>query len=168
MAKKRFEVVDTRTVVDEAGQRYDVMDAVAALKWTRMWCPSMPHEYAILSEATAAPWFAIEAMVRLSPAGFRAYFRGYQRPNRYWDAPDGRRYWRGRYEIDRWWPDDEPLRRVDEGGTRITDWDGAPWAPNGSKLYVPGPTKGWWPSREAIANGYEPCRACQRGRPQGI
>lgn len=23
-----------------------------------------------------------------------AYFRAYQRPNRYWDVPDGLRYWR--------------------------------------------------------------------------
>ena len=28
---------------------------------------------------------------------FGAYFRGYQSANRYWDAPDGRRYWRGRF-----------------------------------------------------------------------
>ena len=40
-------------------------------------------------------------------------FLGYQSPNRYWEAPDGRRYWLTFYMINRCWPDSvEPLRRV--------------------------------------------------------
>ena len=56
-------------------------------------------------------------------ATYRAYFRGYQSPMRYWEAPDGRRYWL-KFMINRCWPDSvERLRRVDEGATAITDWE---------------------------------------------
>ena len=71
-----------------------------------------------------------------NPDSFRAYFRGYQSANRYWDAPDGLRYWRGsKFEIDRGQPDGAGLRRVDAGAKRAKDWDGPPYAPDGIGLY---------------------------------
>jgi hypothetical protein len=133
MASKQFELVDGRTVRDEDGIEYDVLDAINALPWKRQLCPVMGHEYAILSRSPTDAWFALEAMVRLNPDSYRAFFRGYPRPNRYWDAPDGLRYWRGRFELDRCNPDSvEPPRRVDDGAKASKDWDGPPWAPNGS------------------------------------
>jgi len=95
---------------------------------------------------------------------YRAYFRGYQTLNRYWDAPDGLRYWRTR-ELDRCRPDSvEPLRLVAEGAKAIRDWDGPPWAPNGIGLYEGRPGKaGWWLTKAAVDGGFEPCKACSRG-----
>lgn len=94
---------------------------------------------------------------------YRAFFRGYQSANRYWEAPDGQRYWRSRFEIDRWHASDlEGLRRRDEGAHAIKDWDGPRWAPNGSGYYVEGKPGTWWPSAKFFAEGYEACRACQK------
>ena len=50
---------------------------------------------AILSRSPEGAWYVVEAMIRLSPNRYRAFFRGYQSANRYWEAPDGMRYWRG-------------------------------------------------------------------------
>lgn len=100
----------------------------------------MPHEYAILSKSPDPAWYVVEAMIRLSPKAFRAFFRGYQSANRYWTAPDGRRYWRSRFEIDRWDASDNTgLRRRDDGAHAIKNWDGPPWAPKDGSYYVPGP-----------------------------
>jgi hypothetical protein len=93
---------------------------------------------------------------------FRAYFRGYQSANRYWDAPDGLRYWRGRYEIDRGQPDGSGLRLVDEGAKPIKDWDGPPYAPNGIGLYYLDDKGRWWPTEAALASGYMPCSSCEQ------
>ncbi len=63
----------------------------------------------------------------VEPDSFLAYFRGYQRPNRYWEAPDGLRYWRTRFELNRCTLDSvEPPRRVDQGAKPIRDWVGPP------------------------------------------
>ena len=120
---RQFEYVDERTLRGANCTDYDVLDAVQQLPWVRQLCPFMPHEYAILRNSPEQAWFVVEAMIRLSPKSYRAFFRGYQSANRYWEAPDGRRYWRGRFEIDRWDASDtEGLRRRDEGAHAIKDW----------------------------------------------
>jgi hypothetical protein len=96
-----------------------------------------------------------------NPDSFRAYFRGYQSANRYWDAPDGLRYWRGGFEIDRGEPDDAGLRRVDAGGKPVKDWAGPPFAPDGIGLYERDERGRWWPTPAALDAGYLPCRSCE-------
>ena len=63
-------------------------------------------------------------------SGHLAYFRGYQRPNRYWDF-DGRRYWRTSsggpggvtHMLNRClFSDAEPPRRVDQGAQPWHAW----------------------------------------------
>lgn len=158
-----FQIVDSRTVRGEDGREYDVLDAIAALPWVRQLCPVMPHEYAVVFKSPGWAWNVLNAMVKSSnPETYRAYFRGYSKPNRYWEAPDGLRYWRTR-ELNRCEPDSvEPLRRVDAGAKPILDWDGPPWAPNGNGKYQQDARGSWWPTASALADGYQPCRACQR------
>jgi hypothetical protein len=84
-----------------------------------------------------------------NPESFRAYFRGYQTANRYWVAPDGLRYWRSRFEIDRGRPDDPGLRRVDEGARGIFGWEGPPYAPHEAGLYEQDSQGRWWPTQAA-------------------
>jgi hypothetical protein len=157
-----FEYVDEWTLRDNHGGRHDVRSAIDQLPWTRQWCPFMPHEYAILGKSPESAWYLLDAMIRLSPRSYGAFFRGYERANRYWEAPDGRRYWRSRFEIDRWdAADSDGLRRRDDGAHAIKDWDGPRWAPNGAGYYLPQPgTSRWWPSPKFFAEGYQPCRAC--------
>jgi hypothetical protein len=70
------------------------------------------------------------------------------------------------HELNRCQPDSvEPLRRVDAGAKSILDWDGPPWAPNRYGKYQQDARGGWWPTESALADGYQPCKACQR--PQG-
>jgi hypothetical protein len=160
---RRFEYVDERTLRGADSGLHDVLDAVAELPWVRQWCPFMPHEYAILGKSPEQSWYVVEAMIRLSPSAYRAFFRGYQSANRYWEAPDGRRYWRSRFEIDRWDAADRSgLRRRDEGARAVKDWDGPPWAPNGSGLYERDAGGGWWPTKAALDAGYLPCASCQK------
>jgi hypothetical protein len=160
---RQFEYLDERTLRGAGGMDYDVLDAVRQLPWVRQFCPFMPHEYAILRKSPEQAWFVVEAMIRLSPKSYRAFFRGYQSANRYWEAPDGRRYWRGRFEIDRWDASDTAgLRRRDQDAHAIKDWDGPPWAPDGAGYYVQSSNGKWWPSAKFLAEGYEPCRACQK------
>jgi hypothetical protein len=163
MTPHAFTYVDERTLTDGAGKLHDVVSAIDELHWTRQWCPFMPHEYAILSKSPEDAWYLVEAMIRLSPKSYRAFFRGYERANRYWEAPDGRRYWRSRYEIDRWdASNNEGLRRVDEGAHQIKDSDGPRWAPNGEGYYVPQPgTKRWWPSPKFFSEGKVACLGCR-------
>ena len=96
------------------------------------------------------------------PDSFRAFFRNYQTANRYWDAPDGRRYWRGRFEIDRGQPDDVGQRRVGEGGQAAKAWDGPQLAPDGIGLYEQGRKGRWWPTEAALASGFQPCAWCEQ------
>jgi hypothetical protein len=159
-----LEVVDPYTVRDEQSHEYDVFRAINALRWVSQLCPLMPHEYARRSEADPHAYAVLNTMVsKKNPETYSAYFRGYQKPGLYWEAPDGLRYWSSGHEIDRCVPATvEPLRRVDVGAAAIEDWDGAPWAPNGSGLYSRRGTK-WWPTPEALANGLRPCRSCCPG-----
>jgi hypothetical protein len=160
--------VDERTLEID-GQPIDVMGAAETLPWVKQLCPFMPHEYAVISNSPRDAFTAIEAMVRLSPAGYQAYFRGYSRPMRYWDAPDGNRYWMtgwgGGRMVNRTADDQDPPRRVDEGARPAVHSDGPPWTPPGQRVYALAPDGKWWPTREAIEGGFQPCRACQRGNP---
>jgi hypothetical protein len=165
----RFEVINSRTVRDVDGREHDVLEAIAGLPWIRQLCPQMPHEYVVQRKSDPHRYAVLEAMVRPgNPESYRAYFRGYQSAMRYWEAPDGLRYWSTRFMLNRCEPDSvEPLRRVDEGARASKDWDGPPWAPNGSGIYQRDAKGRWWPTLTALANGYQPCRACQR-RPAGL
>ena len=159
----QFEYVDERTLRGDDGNSYDVRDAIGQLPWVRQWCPFMPHEYAIRSKSPEQAWYVVEAMVRLSPKAYRAFFRGYQSTNRYWPAPDGQRYWRSRFELDRWYAaDTDGLRLKDEGAHGIKDWDGPGWAPNGGGYYKRSPRM-WRPSAKFFDEGYAPCKGCQQG-----
>ena len=112
-------------------------------------------------------WNALEAMVRWNPS-YRAYFRGYRRPNRCWDAPHGLRYWRAGTVLNRCDTGSvELLRHVEDGAKRIRDWDRPPWALNGIGIYFQAPNGKWWPTQEALRSGFRPCRACSR-RPRGL
>ena len=163
-----FEYIDERTLRGDDGIAYDVLDAIEQLPWVRQLCPFMPHEYAIRSSSPEQAWYVVEAMTRLSPNTYRAFFRGYPSTNLYWPAPDGRRYWRSRFEIDRWdAADTTDLRLKDEGAHAIKDWDGPRWAPNGGGYYVEASPGRWWPSRKFFDEGYEPCKWCQR-RPKNL
>ena len=166
MAKHEFEYVNERTLRAADGTDRDVLEAIDQLPWVRQWCPFMPHQYAILSMSSERAWYIVEAMIRLSPRTYRAFFRGYDRTNRYWEAPDGNRYWRSRFEIDRWDAADETgLRRRDEGAHAIKDWDSAPWAPSGEGYYIQTPNRKWWPTGKFFDEGYEACRGCRKPPP---
>lgn len=81
-----FTYIGEGTVRDADGAFHDVMEAMEQLPWTRQWCPFMPHEYAILGKSPDDSWFILDAMIRVSPKSYRAFFRGYERSNRYWEA----------------------------------------------------------------------------------
>jgi hypothetical protein len=160
----KFIVVDSHTVRGNDGREYDVATAIEALPWVPQLCPQMPHEYAHLSKSPVRNYGVLAAMVGSgNPASYRAYFRGYERPGRYWDAPDGRRYWSTGYMLNRCWPDSvEPLRRVDDGAKPITHWDGPPWAPPEAWDLYQAEGQSWWPTAAALKSGYQPCKACRR------
>lgn len=156
-----FLPVDGRRLRADDGAVVDVLDAVAALPWVDQLCPLMPHQYAVLRRSPEWAWFALDAMVRSSPESYLAYFRGYQSPNRYWEGPDGLRYWRTRFELNRCTLDSvEPPRRVDDGAKPIREWVGPPHAPNRAGLYARDAEGKWWPRFEGT--DMKPCRGCQR------
>jgi hypothetical protein len=162
----RYEIVDAQTVRDDFGHDHDVLQAIELLPWVRQLCPLMPHEYAHQAKADSLAYGVVEHMLKAAnPGTYRAYFRGYATPNRYWNAPDGQRYWLTKMMINRFWPDSvEPLRLVSEGAGPIPDWDGPPWAPNGIGIYEQDAHGKWWPTEAALAAGFQPCRACQNTR----
>ena len=89
----RFDLVDEHTLVSADGTQHDVFEAIAVLPWVKQLCPLMPHEYAHQSKADLLAYGVVEHMLKAAnPDTYRAYFRGYPTPNRYWDAPDGQRY----------------------------------------------------------------------------
>lgn len=161
-----LEIIDSRTVRDQEGQYHDVLESIMSLTWVPQLCTLMPHDYAHKLKSDPHAYAVVERMLKASnPDSYRAYFRGYQSPNRYWDAPDGRRYWLTMMMINRCLPDSvEPLRRVDQGARAIPNWDGPPWAPIGKGLLYERHEgrKGWWPTEQALADGYQPCKSCQR------
>ena len=159
-----FEIIDSRTVRDEDGKDHDVLHAMDTLPWVQQTCPQMRHEYAHRDKSDELAYAVVERMLRASnPESYRAYFRGHQKPTNYWEAPDGRRYWLTNRMINRCWPGSvEPLRRVLEGAKPIADWDGPRWIPSGDGRYERGRGKTWWPTKAALAAGYEPCVSCDR------
>lgn len=145
--------------------------AIEALTWTDMTCPLMPHQYVRRPKASDpeayTAYTALEQMVKASdnPKTFLAFFRGYERAQRYWHAPDGRLYWTNWRELDRCWPVTlEALRRVDGEAKAARKWDGPWWAPSGVGLYTKWGKRGerdlWWPTQAALDNGYQPCAGC--------
>lgn len=85
-----FEIVDSCTVRDADGRDHDVLESIDALPWVSQLCSQMPHEYAHKFKSNPHAYAVVERMLKASnPESCRAYFRGYQSPNRYWEAPDG-------------------------------------------------------------------------------
>jgi hypothetical protein len=163
---------DRESVLLPDGSRLAMREAIGRLEWQPMLCPTMPHEYTVSTwRSLDRPAFdAILEMIDHSPDTVLAYWRGYQRPTRYWHGPNGFRYWTtpgyeaGSIVLNRT-DDVDDTRPVDRGGEPIEDWIGCPWEPQG-----PGPRTyervkgldGWWPTAGAIRQGYQPCRACRR------
>ncbi len=88
-----YVIVDARTVRVPDGREHDVVDAINALPWRAQLCPLMRHEYSIWGQGPEWAWNVLSSMLLgRNRDSFRAYFRGYQSANRYWDAPDGLRY----------------------------------------------------------------------------
>lgn len=161
-----YQVIGPRTVRDDEGREHDFLDAVSKLHWVDQRCPSMPHQYVHKFNSPHGPadpvaYAVVEKMLGAkNPDTYTAYFRGGGSPNRYWEAPDGQRYWMTFFMINRCWPHSvEPPRRVDQGAKPIA-WEGCPLAPYGSPLYERY-KKGWLPTEDAIAAGYQPCVSCQ-------
>ena len=101
----KFEIVNSRTVRDQEGRDHDVLESIDALPWVSQLCPQMPHDYAHKLKSDPLAYAVVERMLKASnPDSYRAYFRGYQSPNRYREAPDGRRYWLTNMMINRCWP----------------------------------------------------------------
>jgi hypothetical protein len=150
----KLEFHDGKVVNSDTGEEYDVLAVAARLPWQAQrtgnsswkdYPPYMPpHEYIVLGKCNYADWDVLYFACTKHPASYRAYFRGYQSPMRYWEAGDGYRYWftapRGVSMLNRCTLDSvEPPRRVDQGAKPIKpeDWGAPPWLPQGS---------GWPPS----------------------
>ena len=161
-----FEIVDSRTVRDGTGRDHDVLEAIGRLPWVEQLCPLMPHEYVHqrkLDENQRHDFAVVARMLRAdNPESYRAYYRGYPQPTRYWEAPDGQRYWLTAFMINRCWPDSVPegLRLVKDGAHAIPNLEGPPWAPIGTgHLYEQTPKGSWRPTMQAVADGHQPCNA---------
>lgn len=132
---------DREAVLLPDGSALAVTDAMARLAWQPMLCPTMPHEYVVStwSSLDRSAFDAILEMTRHSPDAVPAYWRGYQRPTRYWHGPSGFRYWTspgytsGSIVLNRT-DDIDDTRPVDPGGEPIRDWVGCPWEPQGSHI----------------------------------
>lgn len=138
-------------IVDDTDQIYDVGEAITAVPWitARQYPP--PHQYVIFGRCPPLAWDVLACAVAKHPESYLAYFRGYQKPMRYWEF-EGYRYWRtasrnpsGKitHMLNRCGFDDvEPPRRVDQGAKPRLDWDGPPWLPERSPWpdwFVKGP-----------------------------
>lgn len=139
---------------------YDVDEAIDAIPWVSQTCPLMPHEYATQRACPDLSWPVLMAWLK-GPESYAAFFRGYQRPNRYRDHSDGYRYWRTSSRrtqmVNRCSVDFEPPRRVAHGAVPFR-WDGPPWAPNGTDLYYFA-SGTWLPKPDS---GLTPCAGCRR------
>lgn len=129
----------------------------------------MGHEYAIRTKSPLWAWDVVARMLKAdNHDSFQAYFRGYPHPNRYWDAPDGMRYWRSRIELDRCRPEESDVRRLGPGVGPAKDWNTAPWAPKHDERYELDSKGKWWPTDAALHDGYQPCLACQQTTKKGV
>jgi hypothetical protein len=151
------------TDAPESRADIEVAEAIAALPWVDQLCPLMRHQYAVLGKSPSWAWYALDATIRDSPDSYLAYFRGYQRPESYWDGSDGLRYWRTRFELNRCTRDSVELPpRVDDGAQPVLNWIEAPHAPNGAGLYSRDARGTRLPHERFFDAGYEACRACSR------
>jgi hypothetical protein len=163
---------DRNSVLLSDGSVLRIADAIDRLEWQPMLCPTMPHAYVVSTwrSLDRSAFDAILEMIRHSPDTVGAYWRGYQRPTRYWHGPNGFRYWTtpgyeaGFILLNRT-NDVDDTRPVKLGGEPITGWVGCPWEPQGDgpRIYerVEG-LDGWWPTAAALADGYQLCRSCKR------
>src|SRR4051794_10660406 len=139
-ASPRLHMVDGR-VVDEIGIVYDIATAIAEIPWVTAVMYPPPHEYVVRGRCPDLAWRVVATAIAHHRESYLAFFRGYQRPMRYWEF-EGRRYWRtasgggrgivamlNRARLE----DSEPPRRVDAGAVPIRDWVGPPWDINGSE-----------------------------------
>lgn len=126
-----------------------VRDAIERLPW-RSALPAddmPPHQYVILDQGPADAWDLLASAIRDDPESYDAYFRGYTFPMHYWEF-EGHRYWRTSarrsvHMLNRCTLDSvEPPRRVADGALPL-DWEGPPWAPNGTP----------WPPGYVVADG---------------
>ena len=106
-----------------------------------LWRDALPgggmpaHQYVVIDDRTQPMADILARVIADHPDSFDAYFGGYQRPMRYLEL-GGLRYWRtslhGTHVLNRCTLDSvEPPRRVADGA-RPLQWDGPPWATNGS------------------------------------
>jgi hypothetical protein len=125
-------------------------EAVELIPWVTATLYPPPHQYVIFRRCPRIAWDVVATTIAKHPTSYLAFFRGYLKPNRYFEF-EGRRYWRtansraggvthmlnrGRFE------DAEPPRRVDEGAKPMV-WDGPPWEPYGTpwpSWYTPDPS----------------------------
>lgn len=167
--QNRFQLVGDN-VVGPDGNRYSFDWAIERLQW-RDALPGggMPaHQYVVINDESQAMADVLSRVIAAHPDSFDAYFRGYQKPMRYLELA-GLRYWRtslhGTQMLNRCTLDSvEPPRRVADGAGPL-EWDGPPWALNGSP-WPPGYAEdehGRWVYRAADdpRHGYI-CTSCQR------
>ena len=84
----RLSVVDGR-VVSEDGTVHDLSAAIEGIPWVTAMQYPPSHQYVIVERCPVDAWSILDTAIARHPASYLAYFRGYQRPNRYWDF-DGR------------------------------------------------------------------------------
>lgn len=132
----------------DTGEEYDIAAVAARIPWVTAqtgrgsWDapPYMPpHQYVVFGRCDPVDWEVLAFAIAKHPDSYRAYFRGYQSPTRYWEPGDRYRYWRtawhGTQMLNRCMLDSvEPPRRVDQGAQPIKpqDWGAPPWLPQGS------------------------------------
>jgi hypothetical protein len=83
------------------GETYDVAAVAERLPWKpQTWRgdwdypPYMPpHCYVVMGKCDYADWDVLSYAIAKHPTSYRAYFRGYQSPMRYWELGNYR-YWR--------------------------------------------------------------------------
>jgi hypothetical protein len=145
LAPSGFAVTDLDT-----GKTHTVEEIAGKLPWRDSMPyptePKMPqHQYCVVNTLAGKPlYFArlLEFLIDKHPAGYRAYFRGYQSANRYLEigtTSSDYRYWRTSWRPATWFINRarlnscEPPRRVDEGAKAIPldDWASHPWYPRG-------------------------------------
>jgi hypothetical protein len=168
-----------RIVNADTGEVYDVAAVAARLPWRMEGGraprpqPTMPrHEYIVRGRCDDGDWDVLYFAVQKHPGSYRAYFRGYLSPMRYWELGDGYRYWvtaiRGVVMLNRCTLDSvEPPRRVDEGAKPRRDWDAlVPYWPEG--YWAPfGSPPGTAERNRALAHALRPGAACWALRSDG-
>lgn len=126
--KRNLEMNERGQVRDkDTGESYDLSVVAAGIPWVDfkdLASGMPPHQYVVLGKCDDTDWDVLAFAIAKHPEGYRAYFRGYQSPMRYWELGDGYRYWpsaiRGVQMLNRCTLDSvEPPRRVDQGAKPI-------------------------------------------------